>query len=36
MIALQRAIRDSVDPFVIVVHFNGGIVTEVFCRPFFH
>jgi len=33
MIALPRAIRDSVGPVVIVVHCNGGIVTEVFCRP---
>ncbi len=30
-IALPRAIRDSVDPLLLVVHFSDGKVMEVLC-----
>jgi len=32
IVARPRAIRDFVDSLVIVVHCNGGLVIEVFCR----
>lgn len=32
IIARSEAIHDSVDTLIIVVHFSGGLVMEVFCR----
>jgi len=31
-VALPRAIRDSVDPMLLVVHFSDRMVMGVFCR----